>query len=30
VMTGQTWTPPSVASGKIFLRNHEHLIALEP
>jgi outer membrane protein assembly factor BamB len=30
VMTGKTWTPPSVAAGKIFLRNHELVIALEP
>lgn len=30
VMTGLTWTPPSIAAGKIFLRNHEALVALEP
>jgi outer membrane protein assembly factor BamB len=30
VMTGLTWTPPSVASGRIYLRNQEALVALEP
>ncbi len=28
VLTGKTWTP-SVASGKILLRNHELLVGLE-
>jgi outer membrane protein assembly factor BamB len=30
VMTGLTWTPPSIATGRIYLRNHEALVALEP
>jgi hypothetical protein len=30
VMTGLTWTPPSIASGRIFLRNQQALVALEP
>jgi outer membrane protein assembly factor BamB len=30
VMAGQTWTPPAVASGRIYLRNHEAIVALEP
>lgn len=30
VMTGLTWTPPSIASGRVYLRNHEAIVALEP
>lgn len=29
-LTGQSWTPPSIASERIYLRNHEALVALEP
>jgi outer membrane protein assembly factor BamB len=30
VLAGRTWTPPSVAEGRIYLRNAEEIVALEP
>jgi outer membrane protein assembly factor BamB len=30
ILQGKTWTPPSVANGFIFLRNHEEAICLKP
>jgi outer membrane protein assembly factor BamB len=30
VLDSQSWTPPSIASGRLYLRNHRELVALEP
>ena len=30
VLAGRTWTPPSIANGRIYLRNHEEMVCFEP
>lgn len=29
VLTGNSWTSPTIAEGRIFLRNHEEIVALD-
>jgi len=30
VLAGRTWTPPSIANGRVYLRNHDEMVCFEP